>query len=158
MLEDVRKETLQGVNHLTKEQLFQNPVDDEYPIGSYLMHIADCEIDYLEFLSGKEQSEELKKRAYMEKWFRPEGDPSPPKVAPEVNEYLNILAETRKNFLDYISTLKDSDLEEITIRKNQFGEFKRFKRELIYYALEHEVHHRGQMFMLIRKAGWYKLV
>lgn len=158
MLEDVRKETLQGVNHLTKEQLFQNPIDGEYPIGSYLMHIADCEIDYLEFLSDIKQPEELKKRAYQDKWFRPEGEPSPPKEALELSEYLDVLTETRKNFLDYISTLKDSELEEIIIRKNQYGEFKRFKRELIYHALGHEVHHRGQMFMLIRKAGWNKLV
>ncbi|MDQ3022072.1 MAG: DinB family protein [Bacteroidota bacterium] len=156
MLEDIRKETLEGVKHLTKEQLFQNPIEGEYPIGAYLMHIADCEIDYLEFLTGIQQSEELKKSAYMDKWYRPDGEPSPPKKALEVNEYLGILATTRKNFLDYISTLNDYDLEEIIVRKGQGGEISRFKKELIFYSLEHEVHHRGQMFMLIRKAGWNK--
>ncbi len=147
---------LEGVKHLTKEQLFQAPLDGEYPIGSYLMHLADCEIEYLEFLSGVPQPEELKKRSYMDKWFRPDGEASPPPEAPEVNEYLETMAATRKNLIDYISTLNDSDLEEIIVRKGPNSEFKRFKREVIYHTIEHEAHHRGQMFMLIRKAGWNK--
>lgn len=156
MLEDVRKETLEGVKHLTKEQLFQIPVEGEFPIGAYLMHFAECDISWHEIISGNTQPEDLKKKSFYDKWYDAWGEPSPPKEALEVNEYLETIAMTRKNFLDYISTLKDSDLEEIVVMKGQKGERKFSKKWIIYHILEHEAHHRGQMFMLIRKAGWNK--
>ena len=156
MLEDVRKETLEGVKHLTKEKLFQIPVEGEYPIGAYLMHIADCEIDYLEFLSGVKQPIELKKRSYQDKWFRPDGEPSPPQIALEVSEYFETLAAVRKKLLDYISTLKDSELDKIIIRNIEGNEIKRMRKQIVFASIEHEIHHRGQMFMLIRIAGWNK--
>ncbi|MDQ3022071.1 MAG: DinB family protein [Bacteroidota bacterium] len=156
MLEDVRKETLEGVKHLTKEQLFQNPIEGEFPIGAYLMHFAEVDVSWLEILSGHEQPEDLKKKSYYDKWFDPSEESSPPKEPIEIKEYLETIAMARKNFLDYISTLKDSDLEENVIRQGKSGERKILKKWIIYHILEHEAHHRGQMFMLIRKAGWNK--
>ncbi len=156
MLEDVRKETLDGVNHLSKEQLFQNPMEDEYPIGAYLMHLAEVDIWWLEIISGTKQPDDLKKKAYSDKWFDPSEKPEPPKEPLEINNYLETIAEARKNFLDYVSSLKDSDLEEIIEFKGSRGVRKFSKKWIIYHILEHEAHHRGQMFMLIRKAGWNK--
>lgn len=155
ILEDVRMETLAGVNHLTKEQLFQTPVEGESSIGSYLMHFAECDISWLEVLSGIEQPADLKKRSYFDKWFDVP-DPEPPKDALEVKEYLETIAETRKNFLDYISTLNDEELEKVVIMQRKSGDRKFSKKWIIYHIIEHEAHHRGQMFMLIRKAGWNK--
>jgi uncharacterized damage-inducible protein DinB len=155
-LEDVRKETLEGVGHLSKEQLFQNPIEGEFPIGAYLMHFAECDISWLEILSGIKQSEDLKKKSYYDKWYDPSGEAGAPKEPLEKNEYLETIAIARKNFLDYVSTLKDSDLEEEVSVQRKSGE-KRFKKKwIIYHILEHEAHHRGQMFLLIRKAGWNK--
>lgn len=156
MLKDIRKVTLDGVRHLSKEQLFQNPAKGEYPIGSYLMHLAECDISWLEILSGKEQPADLKKRSYFDKWFDAPSDPAPPVEPPEVNEYFETIEETRKVFLDYISTMKDSELEEEVSFTGNRGERKFKKKWIIYHILEHEAHHRGQMFMLIRKAGWNK--
>ncbi len=157
MIEDVRKVTLKGVEHLSKEQLFQTPVEGEYSIGSYLMHLGEVDISWLEVISGKEQPAELKEKAYFDKWYDPSTEASPPKEPMELSEYLEILETTRKNFLDYISSLKDSDLEENITRMGSRGEFTRSKKWIIYHILEHEAHHRGQMFMLIRKAGWKKI-
>ncbi|MEO8398830.1 MAG: DinB family protein [Ignavibacteriaceae bacterium] len=157
MLEDVRKITLRGVAHLTKEQLFQIPAAGEYPIGAYLMHLAEVDLGWLETLSGKQQSEDLIKKSYGDKWFDPSGESSPPKEALEINEYIDTIAEARKNFLDYVSTLGDSELEGEVILKRKDGDHKIKKKWIIYHIIEHEAHHRGQMFMLIRKAGWNKV-
>jgi uncharacterized damage-inducible protein DinB len=157
MLEDVRKETLKGVEHLSKEQLFKVPVNSEFPIGAYLMHLCECDISWLEIISGKEQSEELKKRSYFDKWFDPYGESGAPEDPLEISEYLETLAITRKNFLDYVSSLKDSDLEEKVIMKRKSGDIEFTKKWIIYHILEHEAHTRGQMFMLIRIAGWNKV-
>ena len=155
MLEDVRKETLAGVSHLSKEQLFQAPVEGESSIGSYMMHLGECDLSWLEILSGAEQPGDLKKKCYFDKWFDVP-DPDPPKEPLEINEYLETIAATRKNFLEYISTLDDTELEkEVTIQRKS-GEQKIKKKWIIYHIIEHEAHHRGQMFMLIRKAGWNK--
>jgi uncharacterized damage-inducible protein DinB len=156
MLEDVRKVTLAGVSHLTKEQLFTPPIEGEYPIGSYLMHFAEADLSWLQIISGQKQPDEIKKRAYYGCWYDSGPDPNPPKEALEVKEYFDVIATTRKMFLDYISTLKDSDLEEIITRKRPGGEKKYSKKWIIYHIIEHEAHTRGQIFMLIRKAGWNK--
>lgn len=157
MLEDVRKVTLKGVEHLTKEQLFQIPVEGEYPIGSYLMHLGEVDISWLEIISGIKQSDELKKKSYYDMWYDPSEESAPPKEPLEIKDYIDTITETRQNFLDYISSLKDSDLDEIVIQKWGTRESKLLKQWIIYHILEHEAHHRGQMFMLIRKAGWKKI-
>jgi len=156
MLEDVRKVTLDGVDHLSKEQLYQTPIEGEYPVGSFLMHFAECDVSWLEMLSGIEQSDDLKKRSYYNVWYDPSEEASPPPEPLEIKVYLDTIAETRKNFLDYVSTLSDEDLEsEVTIQ-GRSGERRIKKKWIIYHIIEHEAHHRGQMFMLIRKAGWNK--
>ncbi len=155
MLEDAHRVMLEGVNHLSKEQLFQSPVDGEASIGSYLMHFAECDISWLETLAGIELPEELKKRAYFDCWYDSQ-KPAPPAEPLEINEYLETMAETRKIFLDYVSNMKDAELEEEVVVSRKSGE-RRFKKKwIIYHILEHEAHHRGQMFLLIRKAGWNK--
>lgn len=156
MLEDIRKKTLKGVEHLTKEQLFLPPIEGEYPIGSYLMHLGEVDISWLELLSGQKQPEELKRKSYYNVWFDPFPSPNPPKEPLEIKEYSEVIEQTRKNFLDYVSSLKDANLEETITSQDDRGEFTQSKKWIIYHILEHEAHHRGQMFMLIRKAGWNK--
>ena len=157
ILEDVRRVTLEGVSHLTKEQLFTPPIEGEYSIGAYLMHLCEADLGWLKVISGEEAPDEIKKRSYYDAWYDvPKEDYNPPIEPIEVNEYLEVLEITRKMFLDYISSLKDADLEDIIIRKGKSGERKYSKKWIIYHIIEHEAHTRGQMFMLIRKAGWKK--
>ena len=156
MLEDIRKETISGISHLSKEQLFSEPVKGEFPIGSYLMHLCECDISWLEIISGIEQSDELKKRSYYDKWFDPYSESAAPKEPLEFSEYIETLEITRKNFLEYVSSLKDSELEDKVVMKRKNGDIEFTKKWIIYHIIEHEAHTRGQMFMLIRMAGWKK--
>src|SRR5437667_4915112 len=82
MLDDIRKVTLKGVNGLTKEQLFKEPVPGEFSIGAYLMHLGECDLGWLKDLSGQEQPEELKKRVYYNSWFDCMSEDSNPPAAP----------------------------------------------------------------------------
>ena len=158
MLEDVRKVTLDGVSHLTKEQLFTPPIEGEYPIGAFLMHLAEVDIGWQQFISGEKGDKEIKKKSYYSSWYDvPEEMYNPPKEAPEIKEYLEALDVTRKLFLDYVSTIKDSELEDVVTRKGRDNTERKYsKKWIIYHIIEHEAHTRGQMFMLIRKAGWKK--
>ena len=156
MLEDIRKVTISGVEHLSKEQLFTPPIEGEYCIGSYLMHLAEADLGWLKVFTDKDSPEEIKRRAYYGCWYDSGPDSNPPKEALEVKEYFNVIAETRKMFLDYISNIKDTELEDIITRQRLYGERSYSKKWIIYHIIEHEGHTRGQMFMLIRKAGWNK--
>ena len=156
MLEDIRKETIKGISNLTKEQLFAVPEEGEFPIGAYLMHLCECDIHWLEVISGDKQSDELKKECYFDKWFDPSGEPGPPATAPELIQYATLLKTTRARFLDYILSIDDDDLEIDIVIKRKSGDVSISKKWIIYHIIEHEAHHRGQMFMLIRRAGWNK--
>jgi uncharacterized damage-inducible protein DinB len=157
MLDDIRSVTLKGVSGLTKDQLFQEPLPGEFPIGAYLMHLGECDLGWLKTLSGEAQPEELKKRNYYAAWFdtKPERF-APPKTSPEVDEYLSAITEARERVRQYLLKMTDAQLEdkvERITRKN--GEKESFtKKWIIYHLLEHEAHTRGQMFMLIRMAGF----
>ncbi len=156
MLEDLRKVTLEGVKHLTKEQLFTPPVENEFCIGSYIMHLAEADIGWYETISGKKVPDDLKKKSYYGCWFDSGPDFNPPSEPPEYNEYFEAIAETRKIFLEYVSSLDDTELENTVTVKRKNGDREVSKKWIIYHIIEHEAHTRGQMFMLIRKAGWNK--
>lgn len=156
MMDDIRKVTLSGIEHLTKEQLYNPPADGEYPIGSYLMHLAECEVFWLEVLSQTEQPADLKKKCFYNKWFDPSETPEPPGNPMELSEYVDILNQTSDNLKEYLSAMKDEELEEMVSIQGSTSGNKFSKKWIIYHLIEHEAHHRGQMFMLIRKAGWGK--
>lgn len=156
MLEDIRKVTLQGIKGLSKEQLFREPMPGESPIGAYIMHLAECDLGWMARLAGEEQSDELKKLCYYNCWFDvPEADLNPPTSAPTVQEYITALEKTRKVVIDYIRGMSDSDLEiTMKIKRRADVEVEISKKWIIYHLIEHESHTRGQMFMLIRMAGF----
>lgn len=149
MLEDVRKVTLSGVNGLSKEKLFQPPIAGEYPIGAYLMHFAEVDAYWYWRLTGMQMPEELRKRSYDNCWFDcPKENYNPPAEPIEVEEYLYCMNETRKILLEYMDSMNDDELEQTA------GTFRNgeplSKKWILYHLLEHEAHHRGQVFMLIR--------
>lgn len=154
MLRDVRDVTLKGVSKLSKDQLFTPPAVNEYPIGAYLMHLCECDIHWLEVLSGESINESCKQQCYFDKWFDPSGTPSPPSAPPDISEYAKSLHETRGMLLGYLTQLKDTDLESSATMKSRKGDIEISKKWIVYHLIEHEAHHRGQMFMLMRMAGW----
>lgn len=156
MLEDVRKVTLSGIKELSKEQLFEKPLGSEYPVGSYLLHLAECEIFWLEVLSEIKQSDELKKRSYYDAWYDVSKTSSPPETPLEISYYHEVMDEARKNLIDYLSGMKDSELEGMVSFDGGSGKKEFSKKWIIYHLIEHEAHHRGQIFMLMRMHGMNK--
>jgi uncharacterized damage-inducible protein DinB len=156
LLQDIRKVTLKGISGLTEQQLFTEPAAGEFPIGAYIMHLGECDLGWLGTLSGQEQPEDLKKRVYYGAWFDvPPEDFNPPREAIETGEYVNAITEARKRLLDYMDTINDEDLQiKVKLKKSNGIEVGVTKKWIIYHLIEHEAHTRGQMFMLIRMAGF----
>jgi uncharacterized damage-inducible protein DinB len=160
MLEDIREITLKGVNGLTKEQLFAEPLPGEFPIGAYLMHLAECELWWLHVMDGLPMDAELTKRAYSNTWFDAGDDFNPPKEAIEIDEYFDVMAKCRAKLIEFIRSITDEEIEKkVYLRWTQNGEEKSKEftvKWILYHLIEHEAHTRGQMFLLIRMAGFKK--
>lgn len=155
MLEDIRRVTLKGISGLTKEQLFAEPIAGEFPIGSYLMHLGEADLGWLQTLTGEKQPDDIKKRVYYSAWYDvPPSDYNPPKEAIEPKEYIAAITDARKRVLDYLDSLEDSNLEETVYLKHRNADVT--KKWIFYHLIEHEAHTRGQMFMLIRMTGFKK--
>ena len=157
MLKDVREVTLKGIEGLSKEQLFQPPVESEYPIGAYIMHLAEAEVFWLQVLTGTKVDKEIKKRIYYDSWMSPsKSDAESPRAPLEVNEYLEAIDVVRKLLKKHLFSLKDADLDVFVVQRRKDGEHKISWKWRIFHLIEHEAHHRGQMMLLIRKAGFKK--
>src|SRR5437867_7147710 len=117
MLDDVRRETLKGIAGLSKEQLFNPPVDGEYSIGAYLMHLGEVDAYWYSVISGKQMSDELKKRVYYDAWFDTKPEKYvPPKEPLELDKYVEAITETRDIVKQYLRSLKDDEHEETVIQ------------------------------------------
>ena len=161
MLEDIRKVTLKGISGLTKEQLFAEPVQAEFSIGSYLMHLGEADLAWLEILEGRQQPDDLKKQTYYGVWYDYFEESKPPKQAPEPGEYIDVITKCRERVINNIRSAEDSSLDEKVYRKWTDAEGKEHSKEytrkwIFYHLIEHEAHTRGQMFMLMRMAGFKK--
>lgn len=158
MLEDIRKVTLKGISGLSKEQLFLEPIPYEFPIGAYLLHLAEAEIGWLEKLTGKSIPHEIKQKSYYSAWFDvPNEMFNPPSSPLEIEYYINTLNEVRTLLIDYIKSINDNELNElIEIQRSSNTFTKVSKLWIIYHLIEHEAHTRGQIFLLMRMAGFKK--
>lgn len=152
MLEDIRNVTLNGIKDLTAEQLFQQPMDGEFPIGAYLMHLAEAEAGWYHTMTGTPLPDDLKKKIYYGNWYDvPKEDYNPPVSVIPVEEYLSAIADVRKYLIDYLDNTTDEDLDKEVTWKRNGKDITRTKEWIIYHLIEHEAHTRGQMFLLIRK-------
>ena len=148
MMEDVRKVLLKGLEGLTKEEVNKPPLEGEMPIGKYLRHQALVDASWYNVITeGKDINVDLIEKLKSLSW---ENGSSPDL---DLNDYVKMMEDARKEVLEYIKTLKDSNLEEEIIREWQGKEYRLSKKWILYHLIEHEAHHRGQMFLLLRKGG-----
>lgn len=154
MLEDARRKTLEGIEGVTKEQLFAPPIPNEDCIGAYLMHLGECEVGWYETMTGEILPQELKDRNYYAVWIGcPPEEAHPPKEALEVRKYIDAITDARKLWLDFLDTIDDSVLDEIVIVRRGENEARMTKRDIINRLISHENHTHGQMFLLMRMGG-----
>jgi uncharacterized damage-inducible protein DinB len=152
MLDDVRKELLEGLQGLTKEQLMSAPCEGEYALGAYLLHQCQADAWWYSVMSGKEFSSELIKK-FDYKWFMRGENAKPPEVPLEPEQYIALMEEARDVVRAHIRGLKDAELDKEVSFKHKEKEYSMSVRWIIYHLIEHEAHHRGQMFLLKRKGG-----
>ncbi|CAM4017278.1 DinB family protein [Saccharibacillus endophyticus] len=146
MMEDIRRDLLQKLEGLTQDELDAAEDGDVTTVGALLYHIADVETSWLHFdmLLRKKLDPEL------EPWFTaptrnergevwcPQGE--------SLERHLERLAVVRRDFLEKFRSV---DLEDWRTIREVPGEYDVTPEWIVYHLIEHEAHHRGQIFRMI---------
>jgi uncharacterized damage-inducible protein DinB len=143
-LEDVRKALitkLTGIN----ENLLDRKIDSRHSIGSLLYHIALVEADwlYVEVL-GTAWDPEVSALFPLEsrtasKLTHLEGE--------SIEQHLYRLKKVREVFLSYFRSMDLNDWR----KPRELEQYDVTPEWVVYHLIEHESHHRGQIFQLLRE-------
>lgn len=133
--EQVRADLLTTIDKFSEAELTYVPYPGSWPVGKTMLHIADCEDDWLHVV--------------VQPTLNPE-------FSYELSDYLTkaaikeILHRAHQRTLVLLDTLDESNLADV--RQTARGE--RFTVGwMIWHVLEHEIHHRGELSMALGLLG-----
>ncbi|MCX6827987.1 MAG: DinB family protein [candidate division Zixibacteria bacterium] len=133
--ERIRLEMIEGVSSLTQDQLDWIPEGGKSSIADLLRHISEAELWWF----GQVVLEKARYRDLT------------PKMAPEITSIVNELQESHKFVLEAleINTVDDWNKKKYSPRPEEVLSLK----DIAWHTIEHEMRHRGQIFMLMRLQG-----
>lgn len=144
-LEDVRRSLLKELTGIS-QKILDKKVDERQTIGSLLYHIAYVEADwlYVEVL-GVEWDPQIRS-LFPLKFFAEDG--SLIHIAGQsLEEHFDRLHQVREAFLSHFRSMSL-----VSWRKPRvFEDYEVTPEWVVYHLIEHESHHRGQIFHLLRK-------
>ncbi|MDO3411816.1 DinB family protein [Saccharibacillus sp. CPCC 101409] len=145
-MEDVRSKLLNKIGDLTQAEL--DAQIDGYPttIGALLYHIARVEAGWLYF-------DILQANGFgadIEPWLRDEERDEQGMLSHETGEsldrYMERLAVVRRDFLNRFKAIDSEDWRRIRVLPDEYDVTPEWA---VYHLLEHEAHHRGQIYRMI---------
>lgn len=143
-LEDVRRTLITALTGMS-ENLLDRKIGDGHSIGSLLYHIALIEADwlYVEVL-GTDWDPEIKLLFPLEcrtdeKMTHIEGE--------SLEEHFYRLKKVREVFLSYFRSMDLNDWR----KPRELENYDVTPEWVVYHLIEHEAHHRGQIFQLLRE-------
>ncbi|HYG59155.1 MAG TPA: DinB family protein [Symbiobacteriaceae bacterium] len=134
---DLRPITLAALRKLTPEQLVWKPEGWAHSAWDLAVHMADCEWIWL-------YRNALKKEPWETRW-----DPNQFANLGELIEFWSKIHRTT------VEWLQDTPVSHLNRKYPMpYVEYPYATMNwLIYHVMEHEIHHRGQLFMLMRMQG-----
>lgn len=133
--ETIRTEMIEGVGSLTQQQLDWIPPGGLNSIADLLRHISETELWWIGNVV-------LKKNNYRD---------LAASMAPDLKSIIRELEISHKYVLDLVNSKTIDNLDEaykIPEVKETFN-----LKWIIWHTIEHEMRHRGQIFMLMRLQG-----
>jgi len=133
--DQVRADLVKTIKQFSDEELQWKPFEGSWPVGQIMLHIADCEDNWLHGVV----------RGEIEPWiFYPLGGYANREAILEVLERAHQRTNT---FLDGLAI---SDLGKVyTIPDGaQFSLYW-----ILWHVLEHEIHHRGELSLILGMLG-----
>jgi uncharacterized damage-inducible protein DinB len=133
--DQIHKDTLEVIDKFTEDELTHIAYDGGMTVGRIALHIADAEEGWFRMIATKER----------DSWptdFTLENYPTKELIK-------TLLAETHDKTMTYLGTLTKDDLAVLV--DSQWGEFS--LRFIIWHLIEHEVHHRGELSLILGTLG-----
>ena len=133
--ETIRTEMIDGISALTQEQIDWIPSGWKNSIADLLRHISEAELWWLGNVV-------LKKNNYRDLTAA---------LAPDSQSIINELENSHKYVLDVLNSKTIDNLNEICNVPE--SDEKLSLQWILWHTIEHEMRHRGQIFMLMRMQG-----
>lgn len=133
--QSVRRGLMEALDKLNDEQLGFVPRDGLWSLGQVACHIADAEDGWFRHVVTGE----------LDEWPQFEVEDYP-----TVESVRMLLTEVHYRTEAYLATLDDADLEQIIAAP--WGD-KFSLRWIIWHVLEHEISHRGEIYLMLGLMG-----
>jgi uncharacterized damage-inducible protein DinB len=132
----VRDGLLQTISRFTQEELDFIPYKGGFSVRETILHIAQEE--YGEFQYGIKRDLVEFPTPYEEERYATAAD------------LVDLLAEVNRATLDYLAQLDEDDLE-MEVEAGWGGRFPLLS--MIWHIIEHEIHHRGELSLMLGLLG-----
>lgn len=132
----IREGLIETVDKFDQSQLDFTPFDGSYSAARIMLHIADAEEGWFQYVIGKK----------YEQWpshFTVENYPT-------LADIKSVLEQVHRETEDFLDSLGESDLERII---NTPWDEAIPLGWIIWHVLEHEVHHRGELSLILGMLG-----
>jgi len=131
----VRQGLLETMEKFSEDELGYAPFEGAWPVGQIMLHIADCEDNWLHGVV----------RGEFEPWVFYKLADYPTKAAIK-----GMLDAAHQRTTAFLANLDEGDLD--TEYQTPDGESLTL-RWIIWHVLEHEIHHRGELSLIVGLLG-----
>ncbi len=133
--EQVRADLLLTIDKFSDEELAYVPFNGSWPVGQIMLHIAACEDHWLHGVVRHEFETPVKYKLVD----------YPTRAAIK-----GVLDGAHRRTVTYLASLEEKDLARVY--QNRYGEtFPLYW--IIWHVLEHEIHHRGELSLVLGMLG-----
>jgi len=132
----IRRDLLATADRFTQADLAFKPFESSWKVGEILCHIGDAEEGWFRYVIHQD----------YDKW----PDYLIPTNYPTLESIKNALTEIHTQTEKYLNTLELKDLD--TIISAPWGN-KFSLNWIIWHVIEHEIHHRGELSLILGMLG-----
>jgi uncharacterized damage-inducible protein DinB len=131
----VRSDLLKTIDKFSQENLTYTPFEDAWPVGQIMLHIADCEDNWFHGVVRGEFKPWV--------WYPLEDYPNKADIVETLNR-------ARARTIPFLESLDESNFDE----KFAIPDGEQFTLKwIVWHVLEHEIHHRGELSMILGILG-----
>jgi uncharacterized damage-inducible protein DinB len=134
--DQIREGLISTIKAFSEEELIYTPYPGSWSVGKIILHIAGAEDGWLRHVVTRE----------LDKWpeeYTLENYPS-------IEAILQVLDEVHARTTDYLGTL---EMEDISLIVETPWDSKIPLLWIIWHVVEHEIHHRGELSLILGILG-----
>jgi uncharacterized damage-inducible protein DinB len=132
----IRESLIKTIHKFTEDELRYIPIQEGYSVHQILLHIAQEELGEIQY--GITGELDAFPSDYAQSEF------------PTKASILNLLSKVHKRTIAYLQTLDDESLL-LEIEAGWGGKY--LLLDMIWHVMEHEIHHRGELSLILGLLG-----